>query len=86
VILFHCDRRAPQAVARTRVRPQGYGGIRPSAALAFPGDRRVSPSSRRFSSGTMALAARHYGLPHRARGGYASVAESTLLSELASLD
>ena len=63
---IHRDRRATKPVARTPLRPEGYGGIGPSATLPLLTDGDASLSSWRLASGPMALVTRPCRLLPRA--------------------
>ncbi len=54
----HRDRRTTKSVARTPLRPTGYGGIGPSAMLPLLDRCGTSTSSRRLAYVPMALVTR----------------------------
>ena len=69
-MLCHLDRRMTKPVARRPLRPTGYDGMGPAAALPRDGERlRVDVSSWRLASSPMALVTRPYRLPPRAAIG-----------------
>ena len=57
-MVSHRDRRTTKSVTRTPLRPMGYGGIGPSAALPLLDRWRTSTSSWRLAYGPMALVTR----------------------------
>ena len=65
-MLCHRDRRMTKPVARRPLRPTGYDGMGPSAALALLDRWRASTSSCRLAASPMALVTRPYRLPPRA--------------------
>ena len=68
-MLCHRDRRTTKPVARRPLRPSGYDGMGPAAALPlYPDNARwkASTSSPRLASSPMALVTRPYRPPPRA--------------------
>ena len=65
-MLCHHDRRMTKPVARRPLRPSGYDGMGPAAALPLLDRWQASTSSCRLAASPMALVTRRYRLPPRA--------------------
>ncbi len=65
-MLCHHDRRMTKPEARRPLRPTGYDGMGPAAALPLLDRWRASTSSWRLASSPMALVTRPYRFPPRA--------------------
>ena len=78
-MLCHRDRQMTKPEARRPLRPPGYDGMGPAAALPLLDRWGASTSSWRLASSPMALVTRPYRLPPRAARGLSPARRSTKL-------